>query len=607
MTSDDWADRQIWTNANAGEVMPDVVTPMTWSVVGPLAERITGTFIEAVGIDLRGHSLFGVVAGRLYFNVNVVNGMLRRIPAIFGIRDISDIFGGQQNASDGHGAIELVDEDVPRIGFKLLWALTRLPPLVVRLLLFTPVRGWRVVQKLRSRSKALDALPLDRLDAPALTAQVQSTFRELLGDTDAFLLGGIANALPSALYGLCRKHFAEKGHPLASQLMAGLGDAESAEAGHALWELARQAHARPALEQALLAASSVAELHELLDGLDGGAEFRAAWAEFMRLHGHHCRGEIELMNPRWAEQPDKILQQVQSYLRELELHDFSAARTRTALGRDMAETVALQRLRGALTRWRFLFSLRKARAAAPFRETVKSQQVRQLAAIRRMLLALGERLASQGRLAAQDDIFFLEVDELDAVLASPAGSASARVEERRAEYRRNLELRHPPVVRGRFDAATASPPPPDQSLRELRGIACNPGVVTGRARVIKRAGDDQVERGEILVAPFTDPGWTPYFINAAAIVMDLGGVLSHGSIVASEYGIPAVVNVGPATEIIRTGQLLRVDGAKGTVEILDEPTTDAPQSDGTRAAAGVNRRRICAGDERGRPTPPRSK
>jgi len=96
------------------------------------------------------------------------------------------------------------------------------------------------------------------------------------------------------------------------------------------------------------------------------------------------------------------------------------------------------------------------------------------------------------------------------------------------------------------------------------------GVVTGRARVLLRAGTDQLEPGEILVAPFTDPGWTPYFINAAAIVMDLGGLLSHGSIVAREFGIPAVVNVGPATEVIETGQMLRVDGGKGRVEILGD-------------------------------------
>lgn len=91
------------------------------------------------------------------------------------------------------------------------------------------------------------------------------------------------------------------------------------------------------------------------------------------------------------------------------------------------------------------------------------------------------------------------------------------------------------------------------------------------ARVILRASNQEtVQPGEILIAPFTDPGWTPYFVPAAAIVMDQGGLLSHGSIVAREYGIPAVVNVGPATKLIRTGQIIQVDGDRGEVRVLDE-------------------------------------
>ena len=96
--------------------------------------------------------------------------------------------------------------------------------------------------------------------------------------------------------------------------------------------------------------------------------------------------------------------------------------------------------------------------------------------------------------------------------------------------------------------------------------------------LILRAGDESVEPGEILVAPFTDPGWTPYFLNAAAIVMDTGGMLSHGSIVAREYGIPCVVNVGPATKIIKTGDTVRVDGKRGVVTIVNKAISHQPSA-----------------------------
>jgi pyruvate,water dikinase len=103
----------------------------------------------------------------------------------------------------------------------------------------------------------------------------------------------------------------------------------------------------------------------------------------------------------------------------------------------------------------------------------------------------------------------------------------------------------------------------------LEGIPVSPGIVTGRAKVILRSEDQaQVLPGEILIAPFTDPAWTPYFVTAAGVVMDQGGILSHGSIVAREYGLPAVTNVGSATRVIHTGDLVQVDGNRGRVTIL---------------------------------------
>ena len=122
---------------------------------------------------------------------------------------------------------------------------------------------------------------------------------------------------------------------------------------------------------------------------------------------------------------------------------------------------------------------------------------------------------------------------------------------------------------GRFDPDNYTPEKIDEDAEILNGFGVSPGKATGKARVILRADtEEQLLAGEILVAPFTDPGWTPYFVPAVAIVMDEGGVISHGSIVAREYGIPAVVNVGSGTKIIKTGQMIQVDGNSGIVKIL---------------------------------------
>jgi pyruvate,water dikinase len=180
------------------------------------------------------------------------------------------------------------------------------------------------------------------------------------------------------------------------------------------------------------------------------------------------------------------------------------------------------------------------------------------------------RLRTEGVLADREDVFFLRIPEVQPVVKGTADfDVKQRIAERRAEYERNCSFTPPPVVVGRFDPDKHVMPKIHTDADIFRGIAVSPGVVAGRARVISRTDDNQhVEVGEILVAPFTDPAWTPYFLPAAGVVMDMGGVLSHGAIIAREYGIPAVVNVGPASRIIKTGQQIRVDGDRGTVTVL---------------------------------------
>lgn len=191
--------------------------------------------------------------------------------------------------------------------------------------------------------------------------------------------------------------------------------------------------------------------------------------------------------------------------------------------------------------------------------------------IRRALLELGTRLTRRGIFREADDIFFLYLEEVAPICRGSSGDVAVLIAQRRAEYARNRTFTPPPVIIGDFNPTLHLATPADSSVRELRGLAVSPGIVTGPARVLRTIDEHAVVLpGEILVAPFTDPGWTPYFLPAAAIVMDMGGLLTHGSIIAREYGIPAVVNVGTATQVITTGQRLQVDGNRGVVRIVDE-------------------------------------
>jgi len=278
-----------------------------------------------------------------------------------------------------------------------------------------------------------------------------------------------------------------------------------------------------------------------------------------------------MYNPRWREQPDYVIEVVRNFIKAEGKTDPETDQRRHADEREHLRSELLSRLRNPVKRWVFGYVVRQAQLSAAIRENVKDAGIRVIADTRTVLLELGQKLAARGVLAEADDIFFLRFPEVEPVVSGNAGfNVRGRVAERRAEYERNLVLAPPAITVGRYDPEKHKPDVIDSTSEELTGLAVSPGIVTGPARVILLAGTEQVLPGEILVAPFTDPGWTPYFIPAAGIVMDQGGLLSHGSIVAREYGIPAVVNVGPATKLIKTGQMIQVDGDAGKVRILQE-------------------------------------
>ncbi|GAB4524813.1 MAG: hypothetical protein Fur0018_08710 [Anaerolineales bacterium] len=183
---------------------------------------------------------------------------------------------------------------------------------------------------------------------------------------------------------------------------------------------------------------------------------------------------------------------------------------------------------------------------------------------------VAELLVAQGKLATPDDIWFLTWEELLSIWDDAATDWGARIAGRRAELERYQKMVPPAIVM----TSDGEAPVVQYELKDvppgaLVGNPVSAGVVEGAARVVRDPQRETLRPGEILVASFTDPGWTPLFINAAGLVMEIGGALAHGSVVAREYGIPAVVGVRGATEKIQSGQRLRVDGNRGVVEIIE--------------------------------------
>ncbi|GAC1402062.1 MAG: phosphoenolpyruvate synthase [Ktedonobacteraceae bacterium] len=294
-------------------------------------------------------------------------------------------------------------------------------------------------------------------------------------------------------------------------------------------------------------------------------------ADFLSLYGHRGVAEIDLGLPRWSEDPTYLLGMLANYLA---LNDPDAAPDvqfqRSAQEAEAMVQTLIRRARrhGWLRSQLTGFCLHRIRALSGLREVPKFDFVLLIAGARRHLLAIGEELVQSRRLEAVEDIFFITLKETHEALVGQ--DMRALVRERRASYERELGRRHIPRIMlsdGTEPEATTTREQGNATEGVLKGAPASAGVVSGKARVILDPTGSRLEPGEILVAPSTDPGWTPSFFTASGLVMEMGGPMSHGAIVAREYGIPAVVGVSGALEHITTGQQITVDGSRGIITL----------------------------------------
>ncbi|HEX5501100.1 MAG TPA: PEP-utilizing enzyme [Thermomicrobiales bacterium] len=369
----------------------------------------------------------------------------------------------------------------------------------------------------------------------------------------------------------------------AYRLVQGIDNA-TLRADRALWRLGRAARASAAVREVLethVAGDVPAELARTAEGRAFLAELRA----YLEQYGKRGDQVFEMSTPRWIEDPTPLIETMQEYLGQPD-RDPEAALAALAAERDRLVAAARERLQGhpQPVVGQFEFFLKAAQAAAALREDhnmlidFKAQYL-----LRQILLEFGRRLTAAGALDRPDDVFYLTLDELrESAAASPAGDRRGLVAERSAAMAHFGAIPPPPAL----GTPPPGPPPEDPVGRALgkvlgvpvapasepdvlRGVPASSGVARGPAKVLRSLADaGKLRPGDVLIAETTTPPWTPLFATAAAVVTDVGGVLSHGAIVAREYRIPAVVGAGMAATVIRDGQLVEVDGDAGVVRIV---------------------------------------
>ena len=553
----------VWTNANVGEALPGVATPMTWSIIRSFSRRGFEKAFGAMGLSVpRDYELVSSLRGRIYLNLSQFASIISQIPFVK-IADLAQVAGAGEA------------EEVEKWGYQKrskLGFLARLPLTMSRMAVSqatAPVRARRWQNQFGRQLETfrkLDLTPMTRRELRAVLADIDRAFDK----TGIVMLACGSNFLSSYLLTqqLLRRWGGAEAAAKEHHLFSGLRGLASAEPGLELLEIARFIREHRVLMDLFANTASSEHLTEL-DTTSPGRELRKRLDAFLRLYGHRGAREAELSTPRWSETPTFLLEVIRSHLEAPYLPAREALAEQRERFREETTELIRQYFKPGLG-LAFRWILGRTQENSRLREATRACVTDSLGMYRQLFLEVGRRLAAERALARQDDVFFLSRGEVEHFLDTGAGidDFALIVAIRRAEYVAFSESPDPPAtfVLGATDSIPAATRQLPTDTPFLDGLPASPGSVTGRARVIMNPSDGAyLSPGEILVAPFTDVGWTPLFLVAGGVVTDMGGPLSHAAVVAREYGVAAVVNTKEATNLIKTGDLITVDGDAGRV------------------------------------------
>ena len=527
----------VYTRSNVGEMLPGVVTPLTLSVFVESLNRSLFLLSNAVGVEPERLPLEPHIAsfdGQLYFD-------LTRLYAMG-----TGMLGGSKEAVDLSivGRVLSVGTPPPQL------------PFFRRLM-----NGVRYSKVLRAAPKRVEAMALaadftEPLPLDGTPAEIAAWFERAIawvdegwdvhmwsstvaGSACAAMLQTMSNRAPPQ-----PEHFAA-----VAGLLEGVDDAESARLLRDVLKLADAVRAH-ATGGPLLAGRDDGALRRWLER-DAPEELRRAWTKLLAEHGHRSIREAELRSFEWAKDPAELFALMRT------------ARTEDTLDRP-PHAVSLKLPLSARLALKFMLPM--ARRGVARRERSKSLAVRRQVMLRNAYRAVAEKLVAQARLPSPDHVFFLTHDELMELVAAETPRLTSLAKARRVRFEERQGQRMPELTLGRPEIEAL----PTGATTDLAGTPVCRGVARGPVRVATTFAEAQaLVAGEILVVPHIDVGWTPFFRVAKAVITEIGSPLSHAAVVAREYGIPTVVNVSDATRRLATGTVVEVDGARGTIHVVE--------------------------------------
>ena len=542
-------DIDIYSNRISREVFPGVITPLVWSVNVPL---VNGAWVrlltELIGPnEIDPESLAKAFSHRAYFNM----GTLGQVFEMLGLpRESLELLMG----------LDIGGPDRP--SFKptrqTYGLLPRLIPFGVRMLAF----GRRVRQFLPSMEARYKALPVDQLGGLTETELMEEIEHLYQLTQEAAYYNIVTPLLMQAYNGLLKSQLDRLGFSFESLDLTGdLPDLEEYDPNPHLAKLNSLYRQLDAEKRERIRKGGYGVL-----GLPGTERLKRATEAFIQRFGHLSDSGNDFSSVPWREQPDLILRMIVDYAPP---GDGAAAR----IG---LEDVTIPLGRRPLIRWLY----RRAQRFIVYREAVGSLYTYGYGLFRIYFLALGGRLMERGILASRDDVFYLSFDELKGFAAGDEMTdCRALIADRKREIEEAHDASLPSIIYGDH-----LPSDTDRPHDALRGTPTSRGQYTGPLRIVRGIRDfHKLQPGDVLVIPYSDVGWTPLFAKAGAVIAESGGLLSHSSIIAREYGIPAVVSV-PGASKLRDGTLATVDGYRGVIA-LQEVKGGPPEVDDEESPA----------------------
>ncbi|MAG34505.1 MAG: pyruvate, water dikinase [Deltaproteobacteria bacterium] len=538
-------ERDVFTRCNVGEMMPGAVSPLTFSTCARGIDVGWQRILDSVGLLPTASSraaYIGMSHGHLFINLSE------------GARFSSEVTG----ASPDQQSLAICGRVVPEVQALLA------PPLLVRI----PRITRQIFSILTPRSKLRRMEELVAGGAIEIGQNGYETWqgidrqREAL--FEAYRLHLVVSSGAGALAAILLGRLAGQGEPsgehhaIVAHLLAGAEGVESAEIAEGAARILEALEAGPDRSKDFVKLGAAAAVDWL--ATDASGEAGRKWRSYLERHGHRSLRELDIRQSEWAHDPTPLVRSLQVQLRGriAEGRLAEPASRRAAVSDPPPGVERFARIRGL------------AHGAVRNRERAKSLLVASTVHHKRGYRALAKQLVEEGRLLDADAVYFLTHEELGRLAIEDAGSPLASEALRRRDVLAYQEtLSFPEVAVG-----LPQPEPPRVSRDGGQTIVGKPvsrGRVEGRVRVVHTLEEaEALEPGEILVAPITDVGWTPYFAIIAGLVTDVGSAVSHGAVVAREYGLPAVLNTREGTRMLRTGERVVLDGDRGIVERLED-------------------------------------